>query len=292
MTWHANAIFCLVAAGFLVAAPASAEQNYALSDALFDRVAVNVSADTAFDIVVEIDHSRLAAAAGEDMPPSRVLIFSNPELDAALMAVDPKLGLDLPLRVLAYEAAPGGESRLLVNDTSYLEHRYGVALPQALKDGYRSTLDTALAGIESQYVFSLPSGGLQGDGLIMLDSAHSFDETLRRLREAVSAQDDTVWFGEIDFDQRARDVGRSIEPAQLLLFGGPGPGGRAMSSAPSLGLDAFCQKVLVLQDPNGKVRVIMNDLLALAERHNVRKSLALRVINRRIRATFSNALED
>lgn len=133
---------------------------------------------------------------------------------------------------------------------------------------------------------------MEGDGLITLESPHGFDETLRRLRDAVNAQGDTVWFGEVDFDERAKTVGVAIEPAQLLLFGGPGPGGRAMSAAPSLGLDAFCQKVLVVQDEAGNVRVIMNDLLALAERHTVSKSLPLRVINRRIQKTFAAALEN
>lgn len=131
---------------------------------------------------------------------------------------------------------------------------------------------------------------MDGDGLITLDSPHGFDETLRRLREIVNAYDETIWFGEVDFDERAKAAGVSIEPAQLLPYGGPGPGGRVMANAPSLGLDAFCQNVLVLQDKEGKVRVIMNDLLALAERHDVRKSFPLRVINRRIQKTFADAL--
>ncbi len=283
---------CLAVAVSMAAAPARAEQNHAASDALFDRVKSNVTAEQNFDIIAEIDHSRLAAEVDEEMPPSRVLIFSDPALDSALMAIDPRLGLDLPLRILAYETSPGGESKLLYSDAGYLEKRYGVTLPQVLRDSYRAGTETALAGIATGDVAVLDAEGLEGDGLITLESPHGFGETLRRLRDAVNAQDDTVWFGEVDFEDRARAVGVAIEPAQLLLFGGPGPGGRAMSAAPSLGLDAFCQKVLVVQDEAGNVRVIMNDLLALAERHTVSKSLPLRVINRRIQKTFAAALEN
>ncbi len=292
-------IFCLVRAilglalvGSLVASAARAEQNYGASDVLFEQLVSNVTAVKNLEIIAEIDHSRLAAREGKDMPPSRVLIFSNPALEGALMAIDPRLGLDLPLRILAYQVLPDDESKLLFNDTAYLERRYAVTLPQALKDDYKATINTALAGIPLEDVATLALDGLEGGGMITIDSHYNFDETLRRLREAVNAQEDTVWFGEVDFDERARAVGITIDPAQLLLFGAPGPGGRAMSTAPSLGLDAFCQKVLILQDANGGVRVIMNDLLALAERHDVRKSIALRIINWRIQKTFFKALEN
>ena len=75
------------------------------------------------------------------------------------------------------------------------------------------------------------------------------------------------------------------------MFGAPAPGAKAMAKAPTLGLDAFCQKLLVWEDAAGTVRVSFNDLLALADRQGVPKSLALRVINRRLKATFSEALE-
>jgi uncharacterized protein (DUF302 family) len=291
MTLFRSVFLGIAMTASLTASVALAEQRHAPSDALFNRVAANVTAVDEFVVIAEIDHSRLAAEAGEDMPPSRVLIFSDPGLEVELMALDPKIGLDLPLRILAYEVSTGSKSKLLFNDTAYIEHRYKVSLPQALKDRYREAIGAALAGISPEMITVLTPDGLNGDGLIMLESSHGFDETLRRLREAVSAQDDTVWFGEVDFDQAAQARGVKINPAQLLLFGGPGPGGRAMSAAPSLGLDAFCQKVLVLQDSEGRVQVVMNDLLALAERHGVRKNLALRLINRRIQSTFTKALE-
>jgi hypothetical protein len=57
-----------------------------------------------------------------------------------------------------------------------------------------------------------------------------------------------------------------------------------------LGLDAFCQKLLIWQDDSGTVYVTFNDLLALAERQKVSSGIPLWLINRRVKATFSEAL--
>ena len=84
------AILCLVRAilglalvGSLVASAARAEQNYGPSDVLFEQLVSNVTAVKNLEIIAEIDHSRLAAKEEKDMPPSRVLIFSNPALEGA-----------------------------------------------------------------------------------------------------------------------------------------------------------------------------------------------------------------
>jgi uncharacterized protein (DUF302 family) len=64
-----------------------------------------------------------------------------------------------------------------------------------------------------------------------------------------------------------------------------------MESAPTLGLDAFCQKILIWQDNSGTVHVTFNDLLALADRQKISVGLPLRLINRRLKKTLSEALE-
>ena len=97
-------------------------------------------------------------------------------------------------------------------------------------------------------------------------------------------------FGVVDFQANARDLGIEIAPSYLILFGGPGPGGKAMVEAPTLGLDGFCQKFLIWEDASGQIKLSFNDLLALAERQGVKKAIALRVINYRLKKTFGNAL--
>ena len=64
-----------------------------------------------------------------------------------------------------------------------------------------------------------------------------------------------------------------------------------MSDAPTLGLDAFCQKFLVWQDAAGKVHLSFNNLLAIAERQDVGKSIPLRAINYRLNSVFEDVLK-
>ena len=62
-----------------------------------------------------------------------------------------------------------------------------------------------------------------------------------------------------------------------------------MAEAPTLGLDAFCQKLLVWEDQDGVVRISFNDLLALADRQGVKVNPALRLINFRLNREFEGA---
>jgi uncharacterized protein (DUF302 family) len=95
----------------------------------------------------------------------------------------------------------------------------------------------------------------------------------------------------VDFQANARGQGVERRPTYLILFGAPAPGGKAMADAPTLGLDGFCQKLLIWEDASGRILLSFNDLLALAERQGVKKSIALRVINYRLKKVFTEALD-
>jgi uncharacterized protein (DUF302 family) len=58
-------------------------------------------------VVARVDHAKGAAAVGTPIKPSEVLIFGNPKLGTPPMLANPRVGLDLPLKVLAYEDAAG-----------------------------------------------------------------------------------------------------------------------------------------------------------------------------------------
>ena len=266
-------------------------ERYAGPDRLFATLERNVAASGSLEKIVDIDHSRLGANAGSVMPPARVLIFSSPGLEARLIAIDPLVAIDLPLRVLAYESAADGEERVIYNSFNYLQSRYDLGDRPELKAVYDATLDEVLQGIGSDQISAFASDAMQPNGITTLASPFDFEATVERLTRAIDAQDDTVWFGTIDFQARATEPDVDIGPVRLLLFGGPAPGAKAMAEAPTLGLDAFCQKLLVWQDRSGAVRVSFNDLLAIADRQGVTKNLTLRIINRRLNSTFVEALE-
>ena len=100
--------------------PLTAER-YSESDKLFQQLESNLAANPSWRKVTEIDHSRLGMKAGSNMPPARVLVFSNPQLETALIQQNPLIALDLPLRVLAYETSPGGDSKVIYNNFAFVQ---------------------------------------------------------------------------------------------------------------------------------------------------------------------------
>ena len=262
------------------------------NDLLFDRLKANVARTEMLQDIVEIDHARMGQEAGSTMPPARVLIFSNPWLESAMIQANPLAALDLPLRALAYESPADGSYKLIYNRFDYLASRYRLGGAQELRETYRDSMAVALAGISEADIASFENPFMQPDGITTITSPFDFDKTIERVMAAINSQDDTVNFGTVDFKTRAAGVGVSLAPATMILFGAPGPGAKAMSSAPTLGLDAFCQKFLVWQDDSGQVLLSYNDLLALAERQGVAKSIPLRVINFRLNSVFGDALSE
>ncbi len=260
-------------------------------DRLFEKLVANVHLHPEFEVIADIDHARLAQAAGIPMPPSHVLIFSDAELDAAILQLNPVAALDLPVRILAFENQSSGRAAVIANSYDFLARRHGLPEDGPIRARYEAAIAKAIAGIPADSISRLASGSMQNPGVVMLDSPYDFATTEKNILMAIDAQPDTVHFAKIDFAARSRARGVELEPALLILFGAPGPGGRAMAHAPSLGLDAFCQKLLIWQDADGVVRVSFNDLVALAERQPASGGIPLRVINRRLKHTFSAALE-
>ncbi len=289
ITCQALLLACLLS-GCSASEPVSTERLAAV-DVLVDTVTANLPASE-MRLIADIDHARLAADAGSSMPPARVLIFSEPELEARLMALNPLIGVDLPLRVLLYEDTEDGSAKAIANSFDYIVSRYQLDSPKTteLRTSYDRALNSALANLPESNLAKFASDVMDPDGLITITSPYDFQKSLDVVKAAIDSQDDTVQFGAVDFQASARETGISLPPATLILFGGPGPGGQAMASAPTLGLDAFCQKFLVWQDVDGTTYVTFNDLLALAERQQVNKSIPLRVINYRLAKVFGDAL--
>ena len=57
-------------------------------------------------IFAHIDHAAHARQAELSLPAMDVVVFGNPAAGTGLMAADPRVGLDLPLRMLVWEEAP------------------------------------------------------------------------------------------------------------------------------------------------------------------------------------------
>jgi len=76
-----------------------------------------------FTVFARIDHAANAAPIGMELRPTQVLIFGNPKGGTLLMQDKQTTGLDLPLRVLAWEDANG---RVWINydDPAWIANRH------------------------------------------------------------------------------------------------------------------------------------------------------------------------
>jgi len=76
-------------------------------------------------IAVRWNHSAKAKSVGMEMRDTEILIFGNPKMGTPLMISDQEIGIDLPLKALAYKDAQG-QVWLVYNDPVYLKARYGI----------------------------------------------------------------------------------------------------------------------------------------------------------------------
>lgn len=265
---------------------ANRQDELAQTDAVFAQIERNAIAEQ-IQPLFDIDHSRMAEKSGEVLDASRVAFYTSPKLNSQLLQGEIRTGLDLPYRVQAFYQ--NGELKVRYTDVQYLKIRHG------LED---STVLARVDGEINKLVVGLPNvapvsqDSLQKDyGIVELVSEYAFAETVDRLKAAILAEGDTVWFQDIDYQQQALDFDIELPRTMLLVFGAPAPGAKAMRDYPSIGLDAFGQKVLVYEQ-GAKVNVIYNDIPAFAELHYADNAIVHKVIKFRLNSTLSSAIED
>jgi len=78
-------------------------------------------------IFCTIDHSGEAAAAGLQMPPTKLVIFGSPKAGTPLMLASPSIALDLPLKLLVAQD-PGNQTWVSYNSPAFLEKRHTISL--------------------------------------------------------------------------------------------------------------------------------------------------------------------
>ena len=112
---------------------------------------------------------------------------------------------------------------------------------------------------------------MSGNGIVDVESRHSVEETVERLRGILAAVGVTL-FALVDHSGEAEKVGMKMRPTKLLIFGNPKAGTPLMLAAPSIAID-LPLKVLVWEDSRGKVWISYNSTSYLKERHNVPEEL-------------------
>ena len=91
---------------------------------LLDRLEAALAAK-GITVFARIDHAAGAASVGMPLRPTAVLIFGNPRAGTPLMQTEQLIGLDLPLRILAWQDADG-RSWLSWHDLDWLVRYHGI----------------------------------------------------------------------------------------------------------------------------------------------------------------------
>jgi uncharacterized protein (DUF302 family) len=81
------------------------ESKYDVKETL-DRLAAELD-KRGIKVAARIDHAAGAKAVGMELPPIEVLMFGNPRLGTPLMQSAPAIGIDLPMKVLAWQDKAG-----------------------------------------------------------------------------------------------------------------------------------------------------------------------------------------
>jgi uncharacterized protein (DUF302 family) len=105
------------------------------------------------------------------------------------------------------------------------------------------------------------------DGLTTIPSAFSVRETIDRLERTVADRGLTV-FARIDHAGGAAQVGMTLRPTELVLFGNPRGGTPLMQDRQTAGID-LPLKALAWEDAEGHVWLTYNEATWLAQRHHL-----------------------
>lgn len=108
---------------------------------------------------------------------------------------------------------------------------------------------------------------MAADGLTTLRSSHGPKDTMNRLEAEVKAKGMTV-FARIDHAAGAAEVGLSLRPTEVLIFGNAKAGTPLMQAEQGIGID-LPLKALVWQDASGTTWLSYNDPSWLAKRHGL-----------------------
>ena len=108
---------------------------------------------------------------------------------------------------------------------------------------------------------------MAAEGLINLRSSYGPKETMNRLETEVKAKGLTI-FARIDHAAGAAEIGLSLRPTELLIFGNAKGGTPLMQAVQTIAID-LPLKALVWQDASGNTWLSYNDPNWLAKRHGL-----------------------
>lgn len=242
------------------------KSRYTVEEA-FGNLDATITANPNLRVILRVNHSGNAAANGLDLRPTQMLVFGNPNLGTPLMQRNQFAGLDLPQKVLFYEKADG-TVLARYNSVKYLASRHNLAgAPQleVIRGALQGLVEGATGGTVRE---ANPNEVAFRAGIEKRRSRLSFEDTYSRLRDAIDTNPNLRIVTEIDHAANAAGAGLKLPPTRLIIFGNPLVGTPFMQVQQSIGID-LPQKMLVVEDEQGRVFVAFNSINWLARRHGI-----------------------
>ncbi len=139
-------VFLVLSSPLMAADLVTKQSPYSVSETL-DRLEA-LLAQNGIGVMARIDHAANAERVGLELAPSQLLLFGDPAKGTLLMQEEAVVGIDLPMKALAWEAADGVIWLAYVVPSSIASER-GVAGAQdtvaAMDAGLNKLSDAAIA---------------------------------------------------------------------------------------------------------------------------------------------------
>ena len=125
------------------------------------------------------------------------------------------------------------------------------------------------------------------NGLVTHASNHPVAETMQRLESLLNEHGIKI-FARIDHSGEAEQVGLTMLPTKLLIFGNPKGGTPLMEAAPTVAID-LPLKTLLWEDAEGRSWLTYNDPAYLQARHGFPAELLANLVG--VNALLRKAVE-
>ncbi|HLW15648.1 MAG TPA: DUF302 domain-containing protein [Flavobacteriaceae bacterium] len=213
----------------------------------------------------EIDFKKYAESYRRRSRETKMILFSNPSLEAMLIQETPEIGIEFPSRMLTYEDR---DRYVLVayNNVEYLSRMYGLNNTGAVQN-----MEYSLSQIASNVAGNMTlknETAFAGINTITVSSTHSFNQVFNHLRNAIADNPEMDLIADVDHQLNALSVGVNIRANRVLLFT-TGELEANMVDRHQLSTIDLPLRILVWEDENNRVKVSYTNLNTIKDRHQM-----------------------
>jgi len=113
-------------------------------DATVERIRSALKGNENVTLLTTVDHAENADSAGMELPPTTLFLFGNPQLGTQLMQDTRSVGIDLPQKMLVWEA--DGAVNVTYNDPAWIAERHDLDAPGMIVQQVSSLLESVATG--------------------------------------------------------------------------------------------------------------------------------------------------